>query len=270
MATRFILSPYYYGDPLAGLDHLATRAWERNQVDLAPPLPDPSPQQMMARMIAVYKPLADWFETTIRAGDLPISLSGDCSSSMAMLTGVQNAGIDPLFIWFDSHGDFNTWETTPSGYLRGMPLAIVSGRGEQMVPRGLGFNNIPDEQIILTDARELDPGEVSNLADSTITHLTDVALLLDHDLGHRPIAVHFDVDIINGQEAPAMEFPTEGGPSAAMMGRVFARIADTGRLTAVSVSSWVPSLDTEGVTADVVLQLLSILGSQGGQALENQ
>ncbi len=262
MTSKFILNPYYYGQPLAGLAHLATQNWDVNHPDKPLPIADPAnltPQETMARMIEIYRPLALWTESTIKDRHCAVALSGDCSSSFAVLTGVQNAGLSPTFIWFDAHGDFNTWETTPSGYLGGMPLAIVSGRGEQMIPRALKFNNIPDEQIILTDARELDPGEVSNLADSEVTHLTDVSMLLDTTLPDRPISIHFDVDVINHNEASAMEFPTQGGPSVAMLSRVFKHLASTKRIVSVSISSWVPHLDSEGQTETAVMGLLQDL-----------
>lgn len=259
---KYILNPYYYGQPLAGLDHLASANWDVNHPAEPLPAADPdklTPQETMARMIEVYKPLAEWTEATIRDGHCAVALSGDCSSSFPVLTGVQNAGISPTFIWFDAHGDFNTWETTPSGYLGGMPLAIVSGRGEQMIPRALQFNNIPDEQIILTDARELDPGEVTNLADSRITHLTDVSMLLEASLPDRPVSIHFDVDVINHNEASAMEFPTLGGPSVATLSRVFKHLSRTKQIVSVSISSWVPRLDSDGETERVVVGLIEDL-----------
>ena len=262
MASKFILNPYYYGQPLAGLDHLAQEDWDINHP--LQPLPpadsdEMSPQETMARMIEIYRPLAGWVESTIKHGDCAVALSGDCSSSIPMLTGVQNAGISPTFIWFDAHGDFNTWETTPSGFLGGMPLAIVSGRGEQMIPRALSFNNIPDDQIILTDARELDPGEVANLSNSEVTHLNDVSMLLEFDFPSRPISIHFDVDVINLAEAKAMSFPTPGGPSVAQLSRIFKHLAATQQIISVSISSWVPELDTDGETEAAVMSLLADL-----------
>jgi arginase len=71
--------------------------------------------------------------------------------------------------------------------------------------------------------------------------------------------VHFDTDIINPKEAPAMNYLVESGPSVAVLKRVFRRIGQTGRLSAVSVSSWNPELDKDGRTEETVLNLIDDL-----------
>ena len=56
---------------------------------------------------------------------------------------------------------FGYRETTPSGFLGGMPLAMIDGKREQTMPENVGLRNLPECQAILTDARDLDPGELS-------------------------------------------------------------------------------------------------------------
>jgi arginase len=83
-----------------------------------------------------------------------VSIAGDCCTSLGVAAGLLAAGIDPTLIWFDAHGDFNTWETTPSGFLGGMPLAMLAGRGEQTIVHGVGLKNLEESNIYLADARE--------------------------------------------------------------------------------------------------------------------
>src|SRR5262245_38214791 len=65
------------------------------------------------RLAALYDKVAG----AVEGADRPIVVSGDCTTSLGILTGVQRKGLDPAIVWFDAHGDFNTDETTVSGYL---------------------------------------------------------------------------------------------------------------------------------------------------------
>jgi arginase len=188
-----------------------------------------------------------------------VSLAGDCCIAIPVLAGLQRAGIDPTLIWFDAHGDFNTWETTPSGFLGGMPLAMLVGRGEQRMSKAVGLRSLPEDQIILTDARDLDPGEGEAVAGSQITHLPDTAALLSYPLPDRPIWIHFDTDILRPEDASAMNYLTPGGPDVETLKAVFKDLAGTGRVIAVSVSAWNPDLDSDGKSRKVCMELLEIL-----------
>ena len=82
-------------------------------------------------MSILHKEIAKHVSAALTGGSLPVSIAGDCCTAIGVMAGLQKARIQPLFIWFDAHGDFNTWETTPSGFLGGMPLAMIAGMGEQ-------------------------------------------------------------------------------------------------------------------------------------------
>ena len=249
MVPRFILTPYFLDQPLPGLEPLKDADWVVNK----PELPDGSAQ---ARMAALYKPLAELVATVLNSGELPVSVAGDCCTSMGVLVGLQQVGIDPTLIWFDAHGDFNTWETTPSGFLGGMPLAMLVGRGEQTIMEMLGAKPLAEERVILSDARDLDPEEQEILNDSNVIHIQNIRGLLDYPQPTGPIWVHFDTDVIDAGDAPAMNYPVSGGPSAAELQGVFNFLAATGQITAVSLSSWNPDLDQDGRSRMVSMGLL--------------
>jgi arginase len=252
MVIRFILTPFFLDQPLPGLDELQGADYVVNK----PVLPGGNPQ---SRMVALYKPLAQLVETAARSGDVPVSLAGDCCTSIGVLAGLQQAGIDPTLVWFDAHGDFNTWETTPSGFLGGMPLAMLVGRGEQTIMQGVGTEVLAEKQVILSDARDLDPGEREAIAGSQISHLKQVGELLDYDLPPGTLWVHFDTDVIDAEEAPAMNYPTPNGPSASALGDVFSHLAGSGQIAAISVSSWNPELDLDGHSQEVAMGLVARL-----------
>jgi arginase len=237
---------------LLGLEPLAGPDWLINKPDL--------PQgSQPARLGALYAPLAEMVSATVNRGQRPVSIAGDCCTAIGVLSGLQRAGLDPLLIWFDAHGDFNTWETTPSGFLGGMPLAMLVGRGEQTICEALGLQAHPEAQVILTDGRDLDPRERLALENSAVTHLANAQDLCEYPLPRRPLYVHFDTDVITPDEAPAMNYLAPGGPTAKQMQRIFHRLTESGQVIAVSLSSWNPAMDLQGYTRQVCLHLLNIL-----------
>jgi len=252
MENRFLLTPFFLDERLPGLDSLAAPDWQVNRPAL-------SGAETQARMISLYRPLADWLAGVLRQGQRPVSVAGDCCTTLGVLAGMQQASQTPTLIWFDAHGDFNTWETTPSGFLGGMPLAMAVGLGEQTLPEGVGLRPLSPAQVILTDGRDLDPGERTLVEQSGITHLPDVTMLLDYALPPGPLYVHFDTDVVDPQEVPAMNYPAPGGPSAETVRRVFRHLAATGRVTAVSLSAWNPQMDSDGRSRAISLSLLQEL-----------
>ena len=247
-----ILTPFFLDEPLPGLESLAASDWRINK----PHLPDGETQQ---RLSALHKPLADFTQQSILNGKRPISIAGDCCTAIGMLAGLQRAGLDPILIWFDAHGDFNTWETTLSGFLGGMPLAMLVGRGEQTMLRALELKPLAEDRVVITDARDLDPGEKQLIEAANIIYLPDVKSLLDLTLPDDPLYVHIDTDIVNPAEASAMNYPAAGGPSAEELQTVMKHLSRTEKLAAVSMSTWNPKMDADGQSRRLCMGLLDTL-----------
>ena len=252
MRDQYMLTPYFLDDRLFGLDRLARSEWQTNTPELRP-------GDKQARMVSLYQPLAEFISESLQEGDRPISVAGDCCTTIGVMAGLQQAGLSPTLIWFDAHGDFNNWETTPSGFLGGMPLAMIAGIGEQTMPQGVGMQPVPAANIILTDGRDLDPGERKLVEESGITHLSDITEMLDYPLPDGPFYIHFDTDIIDPKEVPAMNYPAPGGPSSDAVRRVFRHLANTGNVAAVSMSAWNPDLDENGRSRIICMDLLKEL-----------
>ena len=256
MKNKTILTPYFLEKFLPGLNKLSREDWIVNQADL--------PKKEQVQQISVlHKSLAVLVEDAVRQQLLPVSLAGDCCTTIGVLAGLNRAGLDPLLIWFDAHGDFNTWETTPSGFLGGMPLAMLAGLGDLTLLNNLDVDPIPQEQVILTDGRDLDPGEKELVASSSIMHLKNPAELLNYSFNDQPIWVHFDTDIVNPLESPAQNYPAAGGPGVKDMEKIFRHLAATGLIRAVSLSSWAPDLPGAEQSQAVSLELLDVLCRDG-------
>ncbi|MEM7586007.1 MAG: arginase family protein [Acidobacteriota bacterium] len=255
MTNRFLLNPFFLDQPVPGLEPLAEDDWLVNRVEL----PEST---LQTRMSAIHRPFARMVSETLRRKERPVAIVGDCCAALPMAAGLEHAGVDPVLIWLDAHGDFNTWDTTPSGFLGGMPLAMLVGRGDDTLMNELTVSRIPEEQVVLTDARDLDPGERQLLAASSVRHLDDATLLLSDELPPGPVWVHFDVDILDPEDAPAVHYPAAGGLRATQLDPIFRTLAQQREIVAVSVSTWSPQLDPEGQTRELCMGLVDrLLGS---------
>lgn len=253
MQNQWIVTPFFLDRHSVALEPLAQPGWTLNRPELPA---SGSPQQ---RISAYQRPLADFVARAAARGDRPVSIAGDCCTAIACLAGLRRAGLDPLLIWLDAHGDFNTWETSPSGFLGGMPLAMLVGRGEQTLLQAVSLPPLAETQVVLCDARDLDPAEKQALDASQVTHLGEIDALLDLPRQARSIHLHFDTDILNPQDAPAMSYATPGGPSATHLSDVFRRLAAAQHIASVSVSTWNPALDVDGHTREVCMDVLHSL-----------
>jgi arginase len=255
MRNRFILTPFFLDEASLELESLAQPDWQVNKLAL----PNGDKQQ---RMSALHQPLAEFVAKTVRHGDRPVSLAGDCCTPLGVLAGLQQGGLNPVLLWLDAHGDFNTWETTPSGFLGGMPLAMLVGRGDQTMAQAVGLHPLPENRVILSDGRDLDPKERQALAQSEVHHVVDARSLPDHPLLTNPVYIHFDVDVINPNDAPAMSYRAAGGPSLADLRGVFQSLAQAKQIVAVSMTTWSPQLDGDGRSRAASMELLRLLVGQ--------
>jgi arginase len=255
MRNRFILTPFALDEPSFEMEALVQPDWKVNK----PALPRGDKQR---RISALHQPLAQFVTKTVLHGGRPVSLAGDCCTSLGVLAGLQQAGLDPVLLWLDAHGDFNTWETTPSGFLGGMPLAMLVGRGDQTMVQAVRLHPLPESRVILSDGRDLDPKEQQALAQSEVQRVVDARSLPDHPLLTNPVYVHFDVDIINPNDAPAMSYRAAGGPPLADLRGVFQSLSQTSQIVAVSMATWTPQLDGDGRSRATSMELLQLLIGQ--------
>jgi arginase len=247
--NRTILTPFFLGRFVPGLLDLTSEASVVNDQE-------PEGSVQLERMSSVHGRLAEAVVAAVSAGLRPVSIAGDCCTSLAVMAGLERAGVRPHLIWFDAHGDFNTFETSPSGFLGGMPLAMMVGRGELQLIRDLGLNPLVESRATLTDGRDLDPLEREALEASRVHFVPRVEALVEDSLPEGPICVHYDTDIVTSAEVPAQNYPVPGGPAADDLGRVFDRLAATGRIVAASVSTWNPELQGAAVSRRISMELL--------------
>lgn len=165
-----------------------------------------------------------------RSGFLPVGLLANCSSILGMLSGLQHSGPSgkPLrvgLIFVDAHGDFNTPETTLSGMLGGMPVAIASGQCLTRMRIKTGLEPaVPTRHIVEVCVRDTDPLEKELLERSEIQQLTLEDVRTRSENLHRAmkklsdatdvIYIHVDMDGLDPREVPGHPLTVPGGPTS--------------------------------------------------------
>ncbi len=178
--------------------------------------------------------LADIVADQIKQGLLPIGLLANCNGLMGMLAGHQRSGGSwaPLrvgLVWVDAHGDFNTPETSLSGMMGGMPVAISTGLCLDHIRRTSGLDPpLAMQYVTMVGVRDTDPWEqhlldkhgISQISVDDIKRLSP-AIDMEMDRLSRItdlIYVHVDLDVLDPVDIPGAGLPVENGPTADELG----------------------------------------------------
>ncbi len=206
-------------------------------------------------VVAVNRALAQAIQA--HADKTPVVFANDCTSCLGMMKGLEAKS--PAILWYDSHGDFNTPETTPSGFLGGMPLAALVGRGNQHLMRGLDLAPVAETDVIISDVRNLDPEEGLMLRDSGVTICETLAALDEASLPDKPLYIHFDTDVVDCAEMPAMSYPEPDGPSLAESIASLKRSLSHGDIAGILFSLWNDTLEGSAEAREATLELIRAL-----------
>lgn len=193
-----------------------------SDLSLFPYRDDPEhPRARNAEVVAcAVRATADEMTRALGEG-FTLVLGGDCTLVAGVVGGAWAALGQPVgLVYLDANADLNTPETSPSGRLAGMALALTLGRGGEAVTATSSPAVLP-EHVALVGYRDLDPGERPMIGDlglalpaaaaKTLGMRATAALALDAVAnGDGPIVVHLDVDVIDPAEMPAKEDSTPG------------------------------------------------------------
>jgi arginase len=193
----------------------------------------------------------------------PIVLSGNCGPAALSAVAALNQS-ETATIWFDAHADFNTPETSRSGFLDGMGLAILTGRcWRRLAERFESFQPVLDSQVIQIGVREKDPPEVQLLQQSAIKQIPTVALAglseALKELSTNKVYVHVDLDVIDTSEGRANGWASGGGLSVNQLGDALELIGRSVSIAAGAVTCYDPAVDMDGRIGRAVPRIVELL-----------
>jgi len=193
---------------------------------------------------------------------LPIILAGNCNTAVGTLAGlgVESTGV----AWFDAHGDFNTPETTSSGFLDGTAVAILTGRCWSQLARTIPhFTPVADDRVCLIGTRDVDPLE-HDLLEASLVEVVSPTLLrrtlgaaLDSIREHvKDMYVHLDLDVLDAGVARANSYAVSGGLTLEDVEYSLAEIRGRFRTAGITLSAYDPAGDADGLAARAAIRLI--------------
>lgn len=216
--------------------------------------------------------LAKEVDKAITNNSFPLVFGGDHSIAIGTIAGVakhyQNLGV----IWYDAHGDLNTAETSPSGNIHGMPLAVSLGLGHSLLTNVGGYApKIKAENIVIIGARSLDEGERELIKEKGIKvytmheidrlGMTKVMEETIQYLKERTDGVHLSLDLdgLDPHDAPGVGTPVIGGISYRESHLAMEMLAESQIITSAEFVEVNPMLDDKNRTATVAVALMGSL-----------
>lgn len=216
--------------------------------------------------------LADSVDKVIENKDFPLVFGGDHSIAIGTLAGVskhyENLGV----IWYDAHGDLNTSDTSPSGNIHGMPLAVSLGIGDESLTGIGGYTpKVKPENIVIIGARSLDEGERELIKERGIKVFTmhevdrmGMTKVMEEAINYlkdKTDGVHLSLDLdgLDPSDAPGVGTPVMGGISYRESHLAMEMLAESNLITSAEFVEVNPILDDKNRTASVAVALMGSL-----------
>lgn len=222
----------------------------------------------------VNEKLCEEVSSAMSEGKFPLVIGGDHSIAIGTISGVlqhkKNLGV----IWFDAHGDINTPQTSPSGNIHGMPIAVLLGMGDESLTSIGGKDAVlKKENIVYIGSRDLDAGErtalkslgikvftMHEIDDMGIKNVMTEAIRIAGE-GTDGIHVSFDLDVLDPEVAPGTGTKVPGGMGYREAHYALELIARSEKLVSAEFVEVNPLLDHENMTAKAAVALAgSLLG----------
>jgi arginase len=193
---------------------------------------------------------------------LPVVLAGNCITTIGALATYppSRTGV----AWFDAHADFNTPDTTASGFLDGTALsAITGGSWRQLALSVPGFRPIPEENVCVVGARDLDAMEKRLLSASGVATVSasDVRAALPAAMEGLTrnvdrIHVHIDLDVLDASVARANTYAVGGGLTVEDLEFAVSSIGQALPIAGITLSAYDPAGDSDGRAAKAAISVV--------------
>lgn len=216
--------------------------------------------------------LASLVSDVVSKGHFPLIFGGDHSIAIGSIAGISKYYKNLGVIWFDAHGDMNTKETSPTGNIHGMPLAVNLGMGDDILTKiESGSPKIKPEHLTIIGVRSLDEGEKQMIRDFGITvytmHEVDrlgMAYIMEKTIAYFSkhtdgVHISFDLDSLDPLDAPGVGTPVLGGLTYRESHLAMEMLAESGIVTSAEFVEVNPILDERNKTAQTAVALIGSL-----------
>lgn len=219
---------------------------------------------------ALLQAISKQVQQVSRAGHFPLILAGNCNSTVGALAGTLEERVG--LVWFDGHGDFNTPETTDSGFLDGMGVSMAVGHCWKTMCNAIhGFRPLPEEAVVLVGARDLEEAESERLRESKISHV-GAKSVHDGGPGHAldkvltqwdgnvdGVYLHIDMDVHDPDLVSVNSLQPSGGLSPGEVRDCVKAIGEKYKIIGASITAYDPSCDQDGEGAATGLALMKLI-----------
>jgi arginase len=265
---------------LESLERVGVRATDRGDVEVRGPETEEVGAENARYLGVVSRACADLaarVEEIIDEGNLPLVIGGDHSIALGTISGVsaalreEGASEPPEFgvLWFDAHADINTPETSPTGNIHGMPVALLLGKGpEELTSVAYAGPKLRPSRLVQIGLRDLDHEEKRRLRTSEIHTFTmddidrrGMATVMEEAIrlacdGVDFLHVSFDIDVLDPTVAPGTGTQKKGGLTYREAHLALEMVAETERLRSFELVEVNPVLDRENMTARLAVDLI--------------
>jgi arginase len=207
-----------------------------------------------------------------RDGYFTVGLLATCPSMPGLVAGLQRSGpgqapIRIGMLWLDAHPDFNTPETTRSGSLGGMPVAVATGRALHRMRLDAHLDPpLADSEVVMGGVRLTDPLEQELLDKSAIQQVSvddlrgaTPAVFAQLDRLSRTtdkIYVHIDMDVLDPREVEGHQNKVPNGPSSEELARLFEMIFTRYPKASAIGFATIPATDSGGLSLAAVNRMI--------------
>ena len=269
MRLHVISVPYRYDEPNEGLGLGPERLLEMGLREAAASVEsacladdDREDDRVAVNIGKLGRSTASLVARARSAGEAIFVVAGDDTAAVGVVAGLQqgeSAGSALGIIWIDAHGDFNTPDTSYSGILAGMPLAVIAGLAGPRWREASGLvASVAGEQMLLLGTRDLDEAEQQLLTENRVAMLTASELAREEmasDMITRLASrcdllyVNLDLDVLDPRLVPSSPTPSANGLDLEQLETLLSTVLETEKVAAISVTSLNPMKGPRGQTS---------------------
>ncbi|MFW9855317.1 MAG: arginase family protein [Candidatus Thorarchaeota archaeon] len=197
----------------------------------------------------------------------PLILGGNCNTCFGTLAGLNNQDVG--IVYLDAHGDYNTPETTLTGFFDGMPLAVATGQCHRdLWDQIADMDPIAESQTVHLGGRDFDAPE-KKLLDTSAVMVVNTADIKDKGIENALLPVlkklqervseiylHIDIDVIDPTEVPGVDYRTPNGLSSNDVHQIIQILNNRFSISAAALTAYNPEKDIGEATVTVGKQLI--------------